>query len=190
MGRAVPARHSGSVDVFLEALQSSRPGDVLVIDNGGLLEEACIGDLIALEAKNAGIAGIVLWGTHRDTVELLEIDLPVFSYGSFAPGPTQFRPRDPDALRKSRFGSVVVTHDDVVFGDDDGVLFMSESVTKDVLAAAQAIWKVEREQARRIRTGDSLREQTDFGAYLDRRSIDPHYTFRQHLREVNRAIEE
>ncbi len=32
-GRAVPARHVGSVDIFLEAFEGARPGDVLVVDN-------------------------------------------------------------------------------------------------------------------------------------------------------------
>jgi regulator of RNase E activity RraA len=42
-------------------------GDVLVVDNGGRLDEACVGDLVALEAKHAGVAGIAIWGLHRDT---------------------------------------------------------------------------------------------------------------------------
>ena len=32
-GRVLPVRHSGSVDIFLEALEHARPGDVLVVDN-------------------------------------------------------------------------------------------------------------------------------------------------------------
>jgi 4-hydroxy-4-methyl-2-oxoglutarate aldolase len=63
-GRALPARHYGSVDVFLEAL-SSAGYDVLVIDNGGRTDEACVGDLVALEAQAAGLGGIVIWGLHR-----------------------------------------------------------------------------------------------------------------------------
>ncbi len=34
-GRALPARHFGSVDVFLEAMRTAQPGDVMVVDNGG-----------------------------------------------------------------------------------------------------------------------------------------------------------
>src|SRR3954466_741897 len=61
-GRALPVRHFGSVDVFLEAMQSAQSGDVLVIDNGGRLDEGCIGDLIALEAQHCGLGGIIVWG--------------------------------------------------------------------------------------------------------------------------------
>jgi 4-hydroxy-4-methyl-2-oxoglutarate aldolase len=39
-GRALPARHYGSVDVFLEAFSGSAHGDVLVVDNGGREDEA------------------------------------------------------------------------------------------------------------------------------------------------------
>src|SRR5438874_11099205 len=68
-GPALPVRHLGSVDVFLEAVQGARPGEVLVIDNGGRLDEGCIGDLVALEAEHRGLAGITVWGAHRDTPE-------------------------------------------------------------------------------------------------------------------------
>jgi 4-hydroxy-4-methyl-2-oxoglutarate aldolase len=61
-GRVLPAKHFGSVDVFLEAMESSEPGDILVIDNGGRNDEGCIGDLTALETQAARLAGIVVWG--------------------------------------------------------------------------------------------------------------------------------
>src|SRR5437773_6962111 len=69
-GPVLPVRHFGSVDIFLEAMQSAGRGDVLVIDNGGRLDEGCIGDLTALEAGHCGLAGIIVWGGHRDTAAL------------------------------------------------------------------------------------------------------------------------
>ncbi|WP_203902373.1 RraA family protein [Virgisporangium aliadipatigenens] len=189
-GRALPVRHYGSVDVFLEAFEHARDGDVLVIDNGGRVDEACVGDLAVLEAGTAGVSGLAVWGLHRDTPELVEIGLPVFSYGSYPPGPVRLDEREPDALRSARFGAHEVTSDDVVFGDADGVLFVPAARVRQVLDTAHAIRDTERAQATRIRNGRTLRAQTRFADYLARRKTDPTYTFRAHLRATGGEIEE
>jgi hypothetical protein len=59
-----------------------------------------------------------------------------------------------------------------------------------VLDTARQIRDNERRQAERIHAGETLREQTAFADYLERRSADPTYTFRTHLRRVGGAIEE
>jgi 4-hydroxy-4-methyl-2-oxoglutarate aldolase len=189
-GRALPARHYGSVDVFLEAFSRAEQGDVLVIDNGGRSDEACVGDLVVLEAEAAGLAGLVVWGLHRDTPELAEIDVPVFSYGSYPPGPVRLDDQEAEALASARFGPHLVSNGDVVFGDDDGVLFVAAERVEEVLATAHQIWQTEREQARRVRAGETLRRQTAFDDYLTRRAADSSYTFRRHLRRIGGAIEE
>jgi 4-hydroxy-4-methyl-2-oxoglutarate aldolase len=189
-GHAVPAKHFGSVDVFLEALQSAEPGDVLVIDNNGRTDEGCIGDLTALEARSAEIAGIVVWGTHRDTSELKQIGFPIFSYGSCPSGPQRLDPRTDDALRVARFGDFEVTADDCVFADDDGCVFIGADKIDNVFVAGRAIWNTERNQADKIRAGTTLRQQLKFAEYLKKRSVNTAYTFREHLREIGGAIEE
>ena len=189
-GPALPVRHFGSVDVFLETMQSAQPGEVLVIDNGGWLDEGCIGDLIALESQNCGLAGIVIWGAHRDTPELRHIRLPIFSYGACPCGPQRLDPRDPSALRSARFGNFLVEPGDVVFADDDGCLFVTAERVDDLLSISREIWQRERHQAEAIKSGRSLREQLAFARYLEKRAADSSYTFREHLRKISGAIEE
>jgi regulator of RNase E activity RraA len=189
-GRVVPARHAGSVDIFLEALEGASPGDVLVVDNGGRTDESCVGDLIALEVQAAGLGGIVIWGLHRDTADIGAIGLPVFSAGSIPTGPLSLRDRVPDALESAAVGEWTVGRDDVVLADDDGVLFIPAASAAGIVSKAEVIRDTERRQAERIRGGQTLRDQVQFSTYLSSRAQQPLLTFRDHLRAVGGAIEE
>jgi regulator of RNase E activity RraA len=177
------------VDVFLEAFGNAEPGDVLVVDNRGQLDESCVGDLVTLEAKGAGLSGILIWGLNRDTVDIRAIGLPVFSLGTIPTGPIHFAERPADALTVAAVGEWEVTRADVVFGDEDGALFVPEERVDAVLTSAETILDTERSQAERIAVGDSLRSQVRFAEYLAARSADPALTFREHLRSVGGAIE-
>src|SRR5689334_14137404 len=189
-GRACPARHAGSVDVFLEAFETAAPGDVLVVDNGGRLDEACVGDLVALEAQAASMEGIVVWGLHRDTADIRAIGLPVFSLGAIPTGPLRLDPRPPGALDSAVVGDCSVTRDDLVLGDEDGVLFVPSRQAEEIFTLAGTIRDTERRQAERIRAGVSLRSQVRFSDYLAQREQTPALSFREHLRTVGGAIEE
>lgn len=188
-GRAVPVRHFGSVDVFLEALEGTPPGGLLVIDNGGRDDEACIGDLTVAEVKLAGLTGIVLWGFHRDQSALAEIGLPIWSRGCLPPGPRSARPRDDDPLAWADVGGVRVDPGDVVVADDDGVVFVAADLWSEVSATAAEIVAKESHQAGLVLAGTALRSQLGFADYLARRRDDPSYTLRQHLAERGGAIE-
>ena len=189
-GRVWPVRHYGSVDVFLEALESSAPGDVLVIDNGGRRDEACIGDLIALETKSAGLSGIVVWGLHRDSREIVTIGLPVFSLGACPTGPLRLDPREDQTFVSARVGPWAVGPDDMALGDENGVIFVPRARAEAVADSARAIRAKELAQARAMRRGISLRAQLRFSEYLAERNSNPKLTLRDHLRRVGGAIEE
>jgi regulator of RNase E activity RraA len=189
-GRALPARHYGSVDVFLEALDQANPGDVMVIDNGGRQDEACIGDLMVLEMQAYHLAGVVIWGLHRDTVELTDIGFPVYSYGVFPSGPMRLDQQEPEAFTTAHFGEFTVDRNDNVFADADGVVFVPMGHTQKLIETALKIQLVERHQAETVKAGTTLHEQFNFAAYLSRHASDPTITFRQFLRSIGAAIEE
>lgn len=188
-GAARPAQHFGSVDVFLEAIERSEPGEVLLADNGGRLDEGCIGDLIALEAKLAGLAGIVIIGAHRDTAQLREIGLPVWSLGACSFGPTRLEDRSSDALDCAQFGAHRVTVGDWIVADEDGVIALPSSQRDRVLQLAGDISKRETSQAAAMLAGSSLRQELQFSRYLEERRNEPGLSLRQHLRRVGGAVE-
>jgi len=188
-GPARPARHAGSTDVFLEAIAAAAKGDVLVIDNGGRHDEGCIGDLVVGEAFMSGIAGTVCWGTHRDTGAILAFGAKVWSLGTCVNGPLELRRRHVTALEAANLGSVTVTMDDYVFADEDGVVVVSRADLDRVVETAKDIATREGAQAARLLKGELLRSQLDLDTYVAKRTSDPNYTFREHLKTFGGAIE-
>lgn len=188
-GGARAVRHVGSIDIFMEALHDVNPGEVMVIDNGGRLDEACIGDIVLLEAQAAGIAAFVIWGLHRDSHELRQIGLPVFSMGAVPTGPQRLHARPPDAFSLAMVGPHAVTAQDFVVGDANGVLFLPRNRLADIINAAVGFRETEARQLQAMRCGHSYRAQTQFAAYLARRAHEPGYGFRQHLKDIAAAGE-
>jgi 4-hydroxy-4-methyl-2-oxoglutarate aldolase len=162
-----------------------------------LVADACLRCNVPLQAAPSGIRPVVAGQGIAGRV------LPVRHYGSVdvfleAFGRAQAGDvlvidnggRSDEALVTARFGPHLVSAGDIVFADDDGVLFVAAQRAEQVLVTAHQIWQRERDQARRIREGQTLRQQTAFDDYLARRATDPSYTFRRHLRRIGGAIEE
>jgi 4-hydroxy-4-methyl-2-oxoglutarate aldolase len=189
-GRACPARHAGSVDVFLEAIHEADRGDVLVIDNVGRRDEGCIGDLVAGEALMAGLAGILVYGTHRDTTAIRALGIPVWSLGSCPVGPQELRARSLHAREAASIGAhTTVTREDIVFLDEDGVIVVDASEAGRVIASARDIAAREIAQATRLLKGERLWDQLGLDEYLAGRRENPELTFREHLKSRGGAIE-
>lgn len=187
-GRAVPVTHAGSVDIFLEAIDDAAPGSVLVVDNGGRDDEACVGDLVALEAREAGLAALIVWGRHRDTAQIVEMGIPLHSRGALPPGPRRVPPAG-RSMRVAWLDGVEVTADDMIAADDDGVLVIAVTEWERVTESARQIQAAEVAQAERMRSGESLRAQLDFAAYRARQATDPELSLRRYLAERGGAIE-
>src|SRR5215469_14623495 len=124
VGRARTVRCRDDFLTVVQALHDSMAGEVLVIDGGGGAR-ALAGELFATEAARRGLAGLVIDGACRDTARLATLTLPVYARGvSPAAGTAQ---RLGATQRAVVCGGVTVVPGDVVVGDRDGVVVVSES---------------------------------------------------------------
>ena len=134
LGQALTVRvRSGDNLMIHKALQIARPGDVLVVDGGGTVDRALIGDIMKNVAKSRGLAGAVIDGAIRDSATFREDNFPCYARGVTHRGPFKDGPGEIN-VQVSIDGDVV-NPGDIVVGDDDGVLFISPAHA-DALAAA------------------------------------------------------
>ncbi|MDM0037710.1 RraA family protein [Variovorax sp. J22G21] len=135
------------------AIALAKPGDVLVIDGKGDQSSALMGTIMMTACRQVGIAGVVIDGAVRDSLEIDDMDFPVFSVGTNPNGPTKVasgRIGHPVSV-----GGVAVRPGDLVVGDADGVVVVEREKVERLLQAAEK--KVEDEAARidAIKKGDT-----------------------------------
>lgn len=123
--------------VVHKALELARPGDVLVIDARGEVVNAIMGELMALYARQRGIAGIVLDGAVRDSAELSQGILPVFARGISHLGPFKSGPGEIHGT--VQVGGVTAQDGDLVIADADGVAIIPRWRVEAVACAAEAV---------------------------------------------------
>jgi regulator of RNase E activity RraA len=143
--------------IYRQAIRRAKPGDVLVIHRGGDARHASFGGLLALAARNAGIAGAVLDGPCTDLVELSALGLPVFSLGVSALT-TRRLGLGGTVGEPITCGGVRVMPGDYVLGDDDGVLVIPAGQIEAVLERGEAATGREAETRRYLLSGATLDE--------------------------------
>jgi len=116
------------------ALDLAQPGDVIVVDAGGDLTNAIIGELMVMHATTLGIAGIVIFGAIRDSGALREQDLPVYAAGVTHRGPYKDGPGEINV--PISINGMIIEPGDLVIGDPDGVLAVPFDDAESVLEAA------------------------------------------------------
>ena len=95
-------------------------GAVLVVDGGGSLRYALMGDMIAASAEINGWAGVVIYGAVRDRAALAELELGIKALGS---NPRKTVKRSHGAVDEVlSIGDVKVRPGAMVYADIDGIL--------------------------------------------------------------------
>ncbi|MGU9858493.1 RraA family protein [Pseudomonas sp. LF245] len=137
------------------ALDIAQPGDVIVVDAGGDLSNALIGEMMVAYAIKKGVAGIVINGAIRDAASIGAGEFPVFAAGITHRGPYKDGPGEvnvPIAL-----AGMVIEPGDLVIGDEDGLLCVPFDQVAEVYDRAYAKHAAEQKQLEQIALGENDR---------------------------------
>lgn len=109
-----------------EALGEPGSGKVLVVDGGGSLRCALLGDQLALLAKKNGWEGVVVYGCIRDSGDINRLDLGVRALATHPQKSVKKGIGDRDAA--ITFGGVTFTPGEYLYADEDGILVSDKTL--------------------------------------------------------------
>ncbi len=134
-----------------KAIALAQPGDVIIVEAGGDLTNALMGEMMLMQITRRGAAGVVINGAIRDAAYIRGQALPVFAAGVTHRGPYKNGPGEinvPVAIN-----GMVIAPGDLVLGDDDGVLCVPFDHVEAVFKAATAKYDAEQRQIANIQAG-------------------------------------
>jgi RraA family protein len=137
------------------ALNRAEAGDVLVVDAGGDLTNAILGELMLAYAQQIGMAGVVVYGAVRDYGWIRKNDFPVFAAGITHRGPYKNGPGEVNGT--IAIDGMVIEPGDLIVGDDDGLICVPFADTEAVYEAASAKQQGEAKTMAAIKAGTSDR---------------------------------
>jgi 4-hydroxy-4-methyl-2-oxoglutarate aldolase len=164
VGRARTVRCRDDFLTVIRALHDSEPGEVLVVDGGGGTR-ALAGELFATEAARRKLAGIVIDGACRDTLKLATLQLPVYArWVCPAAGTAQRLGATQQAVS---CGGVTVVPGDLVIGDRDGIVVVSEPELLALLPRAEEVQLTEAAVLQRLEQGEGLLDMLNLAEHCD-----------------------
>lgn len=136
-GAAVTVRSRPGDNLMLhKAIDLAVAGDVIVVDAGGDLTNALMGELMLAYAVKKGIAGFVLNCAIRDVDAFIETNLPTYAAGVTHRGPYKDGPGEINV--PISIDGMVVEPGDIVIGDSDGVLTVPLRQAEEILKNTEA----------------------------------------------------
>ncbi|MNP99015.1 4-hydroxy-4-methyl-2-oxoglutarate aldolase [compost metagenome] len=134
-----------------KALELAQPGDVVVVDAGGDLTNAIIGEIMTTYAQTRGLAGIVINGAIRDCGAIGRGSFPVYAAGITHRGPYKDGPGEINTV--IALDGMTITPGDLILGDEDGLLCVPYEQVDAIYAAATAKQEVEARMMAEIAAG-------------------------------------
>jgi len=148
------------------AMTMIRPGDVLVVDAGGDVTNAIIGELMMRYMVGRGCAGFVIDGAVRDTAAFA--DVPCYARGVSHRGPYKTGPGEVNV--PVSVGGQVVEPGDYLVGDEDGLVSFAPEFAPEMIEIAHR--KAAAEQAVLDEIASGAREQSWIQSLLKSAGLD------------------
>jgi 4-hydroxy-4-methyl-2-oxoglutarate aldolase len=141
------------------ALIAALAGAVVVCDAAGDSSGGYFGELMTRDALGRGLAGLVISGSIRDTVQIRALGFPVFHAGT---NPVSCAKQAVRSVGEPvRIMGACVRPGDQVVADADGVVFVPAASWPAVAAAARRIDEREADLVRRLDAGERLADVLD-----------------------------
>ncbi len=169
-GQAVTSFNFPGDNLMLHAaFRVAEAGDVLVLTNGGSPQGALWGEIATYYSRIRKLAGAVIDGATRDTLQITEVGFPVFASHISVSYPGK---RGPGAVNVPVVvAGVTVNPGDLVVGDADGVLAIPPAQVESAISSAEARMAKEAEIKRRLDQGQTLYDITGMKALFDAAGI-------------------
>lgn len=144
-------------DAEIAAIDSLKPGDVLVASTGRSTRTCLWGDLLSTASRARGARGAVIDGHVRDVRRIEQIGFPVFATG-IRPVDSYGRGAVLGHGMPINCGGVIVNPGDIIFADIDGIVAIPQAIAAEVIERAREKVRGENQTRADLERGDLLRD--------------------------------
>lgn len=160
LGRAFTVKTAPGDNLMVhKAIDMAAPGDIIVVDAGGLQRNAIIGEIMSTLAASKKIGGFVIDGPIRDVDALGKCKFPVFARSISHRGPYKEGPGEINVTVS--IDGMVVQPGDIIVGDEDGLLAIRPDIAEELAKLVAAVEKKEKEILAKIAKGTLDRAWVD-----------------------------
>ena len=153
---------SSPYELELKAVDACKKDDVLIAAAGGSIRSGIWGELLSTAAFNSGCVGAIIHGAIRDVSQMKEMRFPVFATSKCL-FDSKDRQRIVDIDVPIEIDGVFVTPGDIVFADEDGIVFIPQEIEDEVIK--KALSKVDAENVTRDAIKNGMKATAAYEKY-------------------------
>jgi len=136
VGSALTVKTRPGDNLFIyRAMTLVQPGHVLVVDAGGDLTNACVGEIMKSYLQQRGCAGLIVDGAIRDVAAFENDEFPCYARGHVHRGPYKDGPGEVNV--PVNIGGQVIQPGDVIVADEDGIVSFPPSQAEALVQKAR-----------------------------------------------------